>query len=58
MQYQHKLKKYGTTQSMSRKGNCLNNAVMENFFVYEIRIAIFSRVLRHVSFQTRVAKVY
>ena len=24
--------KYGITQSMSRKGNCLDNAVMENFF--------------------------
>ena len=32
MQYQQTLKKYGITQSMSRKGNCLDNAVMENFF--------------------------
>ena len=31
MQYQQTLKKYGITQSMSRKGNCLDNAVMENF---------------------------
>jgi transposase InsO family protein len=36
-QYQHKtyqrmLKKKGIRQSMSRKGNCLDNAVMENFF--------------------------
>ena len=31
-QYQQTLKKYGITQSMSRKGNCLDNAVMENFF--------------------------
>ena len=36
-QYQHKryqelLKANGITQSMSRKGNCLDNAVMENFF--------------------------
>ena len=35
--YQHKnyqklLKDNGITQSMSRKGNCLDNAVMENFF--------------------------
>ena len=34
--YQHKafqrmLKKKGIRQSMSRKGNCLDNAVMENF---------------------------
>ena len=36
-QYQHKtyrsmLKKRGWIQSMSRKGNCLDNSVMENFF--------------------------
>ncbi|MCR2808078.1 IS3 family transposase, partial [Paenibacillus soyae] len=31
-QYQHALKKQGMTQSMSRKGNCYDNAVMENFF--------------------------
>jgi putative transposase len=31
-QYQHALKEQGITQSMSRKGNCLDNAVMESFF--------------------------
>lgn len=31
-QYQIALKEWGITQSMSRKGNCLDNAVMENFF--------------------------
>ena len=31
-QYQNMLKKKGIRQSMSRKGNCLDNAVMENFF--------------------------
>ena len=30
--YQLYLQKKGIVQSMSRKGNCLNNAVMENFF--------------------------
>ena len=30
--YQHTLKERGIQQSMSRKGNCLDNAVMENFF--------------------------
>lgn len=30
--YQAWLKQQGITQSMSRKGNCLDNAVMENFF--------------------------
>ena len=31
-QYQSILKQNGIKQSMSRKGNCLDNAVMENFF--------------------------
>lgn len=31
-QYQRLLKEKGVTQSMSRKGNCLDNAVIENFF--------------------------
>lgn len=30
--YHNSLKKQGITQSMSRKGNCLDNAVIENFF--------------------------
>ena len=30
--YQEFLKEYGITQSMSRKGNCLDNSVQENFF--------------------------
>ena len=30
--YQQRLKEKGICQSMSRKGNCLDNAVMENFF--------------------------
>lgn len=31
-QYQRMLKQKGIQQSMSRKGNCLDNAVIENFF--------------------------
>jgi transposase InsO family protein len=31
-QYQQLLKEKGITQSMSRKGNCLDNAIIENFF--------------------------
>jgi transposase InsO family protein len=31
-QYQYSLQKNRITQSMSRKGNCLDNAVIENFF--------------------------
>ena len=30
--YQHTLQNKGITQSMSRKGNCLDNAIIENFF--------------------------
>jgi putative transposase len=30
--YQYRLKSKGVIQSMSRKGNCLDNAVIENFF--------------------------
>jgi putative transposase len=30
--YQHKLQQHGLQQSMSRKGNCLDNAAMESFF--------------------------
>lgn len=32
VRYQEMLKKHGITQSMSRKGNCLDNSMMENFF--------------------------
>ena len=31
-QYQYRLQKKGVVQSMSRKSNCLDNAVIENFF--------------------------
>ena len=31
-QYQNRLSAKGVIQSMSRKGNCLDNAIMENFF--------------------------
>ena len=30
--YTHELKKHHIFQSMSRKGNCYDNSVMENFF--------------------------
>lgn len=30
--YQRALKLHGITQSMSRKGNCMDDGLMENFF--------------------------
>ncbi|WP_442913565.1 transposase [Lacrimispora sp.] len=30
--YRNELKKYGIIQSMSRKGNCYDNCIMETFF--------------------------
>lgn len=30
--YQNRLKEYNMIQSMSRKGNCYDNALMESFF--------------------------
>jgi transposase InsO family protein len=33
LEYQHLLKKHGITCSMSRKGNCYDNVVMERFFL-------------------------
>eukprot|EP00975_Prorocentrum_lima_P028610 6012194-Prorocentrum_lima.AAC.1 len=35
-QYQLRLRQKGITQSMSRKGNCLDNAAMENHFRKEL----------------------
>ena len=32
IRYRNSLQQHGITQSMSRKGNCLDNAIMENFF--------------------------
>ena len=32
VKYQNRLKEKGVIQSMSRKGNCLDNSIMENFF--------------------------
>ena len=31
-EYQRQLREHNMVQSMSRKGNCLDNSVMENFF--------------------------
>ncbi|HBR4764344.1 TPA: IS3-like element ISKpn1 family transposase, partial [Klebsiella pneumoniae] len=47
--YQERLKAHGMTQSMSRKGNCLDNAVMENFFGTLKSECFYLREFRSVS---------
>jgi putative transposase len=43
--YQKTLKNHGIIQSMSRKGNCLDNSVMENFFgLLKVRTTVFARI--------------
>lgn len=41
-QYRQALKGQAITQSMSRKGNCYDNAVMENFFGILVRVFLSS----------------
>ncbi len=43
-QYQKRLREKGIRQSMSRKGNCLDNAVMEFFRLTEIRTYLFKKI--------------
>ncbi len=44
--YRKLLKKAGLTQSMSRKGECLDNAPMESFFA-SLKKELVHQVLRH-----------
>jgi len=46
--YQELLAKHGMTCSMSRKGNCWDNAVMESFYR-----SIKTELIHHEDFQTR-----
>ncbi|MFR2465211.1 MAG: DDE-type integrase/transposase/recombinase [Clostridia bacterium] len=57
-QYQHKLyqrmlKAKGIRQSMSRKGNCLDNAVAENFSACLKASCFICKVPVHATLQTR-----
>ena len=38
--YQNILKEHGIKQSMSRKGNCLDNAVVE-MFLWNLKVGVF-----------------
>ncbi|UQA52747.1 IS3 family transposase [Vibrio sp. ED002] len=45
-QYQQKIEESGLIQSMSRRGNCLDNAVAENFLLYLKQRCITTRALK------------
>lgn len=64
-QYQHKyyineLKKYGIKQSMSRKGNCYDNSIMETFFGRLKNEVYYGYEKKYSSFEefSRVIKEY
>lgn len=52
VKYQNTLKKNGIEQNMSRKGNCLDNAMMENFWLKVFKIA-YSEMLVHIVCTTK-----
>ncbi|MDF9378808.1 IS3 family transposase [Klebsiella pneumoniae] len=56
--YQEPLKAHGMTQSMSRKGNCLDNAVMENFFGTLKSECFYLREFRSVSALRKAVEDY
>lgn len=56
-QYRHALKQRNITQSMSRKGNCYDNAVMENFFgIMKSEFLYFSEVESIEHFKRELVK--
>ena len=58
-QYQLRLRQKGITQSMSRKGNCLDNAAYGKFlWIIEVRIIIFAKILIHRPFPKRIGRIY
>ena len=52
VKYQNTLKKNGIEQNMSRKGNCLDNAMMENFWLKVFMIK-YSEILVHIVCATK-----
>jgi transposase InsO family protein len=57
--YQQALAVKGIRQSMSRKGNCLDNAVMENFFgLLKNGVALSSKVRFDRTVYPRTARLY
>jgi putative transposase len=56
-QYRSALKERGITQSMSRKGNCYDNAVIENFFGIMKSELLYLQVFESVEhFKVELAK--
>lgn len=54
--YVNKLKKHGVTQSMSRKGNCLDNAPIESFFGHLKDEIDLARIENYEELRKEVAK--
>lgn len=56
-QYQKRLKDKGIQQSMSRKGNCLDNSIMENFFGLLKSELLYLRTFKSIEeFKTELEK--
>ena len=55
--YQKSLQDHKIVQSMSRKGNCLDNAMMENFFGI-MKSELLEYVPRHGTLQTGIEEIY
>jgi transposase InsO family protein len=56
--YQAKLRSKNVTQSMSRRGNCLDNAVMENFFGHVKSEMFYTQKFKDVKEFDRELKKY
>ena len=57
-QYQQMLREKGVRQSMSRKGNCLDNAVIENFFGLLKSELLYLQEFRSGTLQTGTDRTY
>lgn len=58
MMYREMLKDHGIVQSMSRKGNCLDNAMMENFFALMKKELLYVNRFKSVKHFERELKRY
>ena len=58
IKYQKSLREHGIIQSMSRKGNCLDNAMMENFFGIMKTEFLYPNTFRDIGHFKRELKKY